>query len=161
MSEIRSVHGELIKRCKVIKLTSEEINRLRFLGKYPKIGDLDYAVLCTNISHKNLPSYFCYINGYELVDFIKTVYLRMNYNAGIKTIIEIYKFWNWSNRTWLLEHPEIETYQTHIMLDDFIEGFTALNNKLLRKYLSDDEIMSLVYDQCSIKFEDDKATILK
>lgn len=59
MSEIRSIHGELIKRCKVKKLTPEEVDDLIFLEKYPEIRQEFIPVLCTNISHRNLPSYFC------------------------------------------------------------------------------------------------------
>ena len=85
----------------------------------------------------------------------------MGFRANIKTIIEVYEFWNWSNRSWLLEHPEIHTHQTHRVLDEFIEIFKNINNRILREYLPDDEILTLNYGQCCVKIEDNKATIFK
>lgn len=161
MSEIKSIHQELIKRCKVIKLTSDEIWRLKYIGKYPRIENDDYPVLCTNISHTKLPSYFCYINGYELRDYIIDVYLPKRYNAKIMSLMDAHKFWNDVNKTWLLEHPEIDDYQEILILDEFIDAIKSLNNKLLRKYLSDNEIVSLNYGQCAVEIKDGKASILK
>lgn len=161
MSEIKSIHQELIKRCKVIKLTPDEINKLVYIGKYPRIENDDYPVLCTNISHTKLPSYFCYINGYELRDYIIDVYLPKKYNTKIISLSDAHKFWNCTNKTWVLEHTEIDDYQEILILDEFIDAIKSLNNLLLRKYLSDNEIMSLNYGQCSVEIKDNKAFILK
>ena len=70
MSEIKSIHGELIKRCKVKKLTPEEVTKFKLIKKYPEIPAGYIPVVVTNYSHKNLPSYFCYINVYSLKEYI-------------------------------------------------------------------------------------------
>ncbi len=159
MSEIRSIHRELIKRCKVVKLTPDEIFNLKHLGKYPRIGNDDIPVLCTNYNHKNRPSWFCYIDGYDLKDYIINVYLPISYKASILNLKETISFWDWCNRSWLLENTEIETYYDVLILDEFIEAFKSLNNKILRKYLTPDQILSLCQYQSSIKIEDDRAII--
>lgn len=160
MSEIISIHGELIKRCEVIKLTPEEVTKFKLIKKYPRIGIDDIAVVVTNYSHKNLPSYFCYINGYVLKDYIIDVYLPQIYSVKILDIKETMNFWDWSNRSWLKEHPEITDYQEVSILDEFIDLFKNLNNAILRKYLSEEELISLNYHQCCVEIKDNKATIL-
>lgn len=159
MSDIRSIHGELIKRCKVIKLTPEEVTKLRFLDRYPEIRSEYIPVLCTNISHKNLPSYFCFIHKDDLIEFIKTIYLPITHRASILSFKDVQGYFNTYNSNWMLENTEITTTYTVKILDEFIYEFKSLNNKILKKYLTDDEIMSLNYEQCAVKFEDNRATI--
>lgn len=159
MSKIGSIHGELIKRCNVKKLTPEEVDKLNLLDRYPSIRQEFIPVLCTNISHRNLPSYFCYIHGEDLIEFIKAVYLPMNYGAKILSLNDVYDFFNTYHKSWILENTEITNHFKVKILDEFIYDFKCLNNKLLRKYLTDDEIISLNYGLNTVKIENDKARI--
>ena len=159
MSEIRSIHSELIKRCKVKKLTPEEVDRLNLLDRYPEIRQEFIPVLCTNISHRNLPSYFCYIHRDDLIEFIMNIYLPIDYGVKILSLNDVYDFFNVYNKSWILENTEITKYFKVKILDEFIYEFKCLNNEILRKYLTDSEIISLNYGLNTVKIENDGATI--
>lgn len=87
------------------------------------------------------------------------VYLPMNYGAKIISFKCVYDYFNWSNTSWILEHPEITTTFQIKILDEFIYNFKCLNNTLIRKYLSNNEIISLNHGLSVVKIENDRVKI--
>lgn len=159
MSEIRSINRELIKRCKVKKLTPEEVDKLNLLDIYPEIRQEFIPVLCTNTSYRNLPSYFCYIHADDLIEFIMNIYLPMTYRSSILSFKDVQDYFSTYSNSWILENTEITATFKVKILDEFIYNFKCLNNKILRKYLTDSEIISLKYGLNAGKIENDKVHI--
>ena len=153
------IHQELILRCEVIQLSAKQMEDMKLLGEFPNIGEDFIPVLCTNISHKNLPIYYCYIHYKELIDYIKFVYLKYRTCSGIINIMQTYNIFNWSDESCILSNPKIDKYFKVQFMDEFIYSFYKLHNKILKKYLKEEQILSLYRHQSFVEFNGDNVFI--
>ncbi len=130
------MHTIFIQRCQVREINRSDIDYILKFKSYPEkyIGD-EILVLCSNVSHKNLPSSLVTINKDELYNFVKDTCIGSNYNGGFDSRTDIFATVDFIKRfktdsKYLFRNPKITHAFSVLIFDKIIIEMTRIYNEL-------------------------------
>ena len=130
------MHVSFIQKCKVREINRSDIDHILKFKSYHKkhIGE-EILVLCSNISHKNLPSALVTIDKCDLHNFVKENFINSNYDRGsdsrtdILTTVDFIKKFKTDSR-YLFRNPKITHVFSVLIFDEIIIEITRMYNEI-------------------------------